>query len=155
MADAGESLDFWALLDEVADDTVNRLVYEMGPTTVSCAFGDGDTVDILSICDPSSLSDSVAGVVADDTCKHVQLNMEEVSTEKRCDKLVLPAAGPLSTEQSPHLSLQLKPSANSRFIIGAGNSFHFPGSRGFYLYSSYPNRRCGSTVLVFAKWSEL
>ena len=134
MAEVGESLDFWALLDEVADDTVNRLVYEMGPTTVSCAFGDGDTVDILSICDPSSLSDSVAGVVvADDKCKHVQLNMEEVSTEKRCDKLVLPAAGPLSTEQSPHLSLQLKPSANSRFIIGTGNSFHFPGSWFFLL----------------------
>lgn len=133
MAGVGENLDFWALLDEVADDTVSRLVYEMGPTTVPCGFGDGDTVEMLSICDPTSSSGSLASphdrAIADDRQKHVQqnmqLNMEEVSAEKRCDKLDFPAVGPLTTEQSL-LSVQLKPSANFQFAgAGTGIDTHF------------------------------
>ena len=144
MADIDETLDFFnlALLDEEADDPVSRgLVYNMSPVTASCVFGDGDgdTLDMLSICDStSSAGDSMASpglafaLAADErhNNKHVQLSMEEISAEtKRCDKLLMSspaAATPQSTEQmiNPLMSLQLKRSANPQFI-GAGTFTHW------------------------------
>lgn len=54
MADSGDSLDILEILDELADDTVNRLVSELAPATASVRFGDAEALDMLSICDSTS-----------------------------------------------------------------------------------------------------
>ena len=114
MAHAGVNLDFLALFDDVADDTVSQLVNEIGSGSDACELGDRDTLDMLSICDSTSESNNMASrsartdfaaTLADDQQHVLQYCFDEVSSEISHD---LPAtqseANPAPVEHQPSQS---------------------------------------------------